>query len=99
MAGMAGTAHGPHVARPPRRRPHRRWPRRIGGVLAPLGLLGVGVAMALMIVPQTRDDEHAVAATTPAAQPTAQPVKAHAKKAVKKGPTKAQLRLRTAAVG
>jgi hypothetical protein len=100
MGGMASTARGPHVV-PPRRRSSRaaRWTRRIGGILATAALLGVGVAMALMILPQMRDDdEQAATGTVPAARPTAQPAKAHKKKAAKKGPTKAQLRARAAAV-
>ena len=76
---------------PPRRKRYR-WTRRIAGVLATIAFIGVGVAIAQMVMPE-RDDIEANAAA-PAPTPTATPAKKHKKakkKAAKpKGPTKAQ---------
>jgi hypothetical protein len=98
---MASTAHGPGAVRRPHRRPPRRtrWPRRIGGVLATAGLLGVAVLMWTMVAPSkdatTTLTTNAPAATaTPAAK---SPAKAKAKR--KPGLTKAQLASRTEAIG
>jgi hypothetical protein len=85
---------------PPQRSGYR-WARRIAGLLATAALLGAGVAIALMILPDGGGEDSAVAAA-----PTATPVqeKAAKKKTAKKkpskpkGPTKAQLAARTAAV-
>jgi hypothetical protein len=85
---------------PPKRSGYR-WARRIAGLLATAALLGAGVAIALMILPDGGGEDSAVAAA-----PTATPVKEKAakKKTAKKkpskpkGPTKAQLAARTAAV-
>jgi LppP/LprE lipoprotein len=86
---------------PPKRSGYR-WARRIAGLLATVAFLGAGVAIALMILPDGGGEESAVAAA-----PTATPVKEKAakKKSTKKkkpskpkGPTKAQLAARTAAV-
>jgi hypothetical protein len=85
---------------PPKRSSYR-WARRIAGLLATVALLGAGVAIALMILPDDGGEESAVAAA-----PTATPVKEKAKKkksakkksSKPKGPTKAQLAARTAAV-
>lgn len=81
---------------PPRRRTNR-WARRIAGLIATAALIGVGVAIAQMVVPESGGDERAVAAT-----PTATPVKAKPKavkkKAKPKGPTKAQRAALKAAV-
>src|SRR6478609_1841587 len=73
MGGMASTARGPHAARRPQRRPPRRvrWPRRIGGMLATAGLLGVAALMASWIAPRHSANDGAaltggVSATTPA---------------------------------
>jgi hypothetical protein len=83
----------------PPKRSEYRWARRIAGLLATAALLGAGAAIALMILPEGRGEESAVAAA-----PTATPVKEKAKKAAKKkpskpkGPTKAQRAARTAAV-
>src|ERR1700754_563756 len=78
---------------PPRRR-GRRWARRIAGVLATFALIGVGVAIAQMVMPQSDDNE---AAAAPVSTPTPTPAKdkaakkrAKKKKAKPKGPTKAQ---------
>jgi hypothetical protein len=77
---------------PPRRKRHR-WARRIAGVLATIAFIGVGVAIAQMVVPDRDDTEASAAALAPTA--TATPAKKHKaakkKKAAKpKGPTKAQ---------
>jgi hypothetical protein len=84
----------------PPKRSEYRWARRIAGLLATAALLGAGVAMARMILPDARGEESAVAAA-----PTATPGKEKAKKKAArkkpskpKGPTKAQLAARTAAV-
>ena len=102
---MEASARKVQAERNRNRLPHRgrasRWARRIAGLLATAAFLGAGVAMALMILPDTGNDESAIAAA-----PTTTPVKEKAKKkkVVKKkatkpkGPTKAQLAMRTAAV-
>jgi hypothetical protein len=80
----------------PPKRSEYRWARRIAGLLATVALLGAGVAIALMILPDGRGEEAAVAAA-----PTATPGKektAKKKPSKPKGPTKAQLAARTAAV-
>jgi hypothetical protein len=101
---MEASARKVHAERnrkrlPPKRSSHR-WARRIAGLLATAAFLGAGVAIALMILPDSSGDESAVAAA-----PTATPVKEKAKKKTAKkkpskpkGPTKAQLAARTAAV-
>jgi hypothetical protein len=85
---------------PPKRKAYR-WTRRIVGVIATIAFIGVGVAIAQMVLPD-KDGTDAAAAT-----PTATPVKekatkkssAHKKKASKpKGPTKAQREALNAAV-
>jgi hypothetical protein len=85
---------------PPKRSGYR-WARRIAGLLATAAFLGAGVAIALLILPDGGGENAASAAI-----PTATPVKEKPakKKAAKKkpskpkGPTKAQLAARTAAV-
>jgi hypothetical protein len=84
----------------PPKRSEYRWARRIAGLLATVALLGAGVAIALMILPDGGGEESAAAAA-----PTATPVKEKTKKKTAKkkpskpkGPTKAQLAARTAAV-
>jgi hypothetical protein len=67
-----------HAIRVPRR---RRWPSRILGVLATAALLGSGVAIAMMVMPE---QEAAAPPTTPAATPAPAPAKK------KGGLTKAQ---------
>jgi LppP/LprE lipoprotein len=87
---------------PPKRKAYR-WTRRIVGVIATIAFIGVGVAIAQMVLPD-KDGTDASAAT-----PTATPVKEkatkkkssakHKKKAAKpKGPTKAQREALAAAV-
>jgi hypothetical protein len=74
-----------------------RWLLRVAGLLATAAFLGVGVASALMILP---DDDGGQSALAVAPTATATPAKAK-KKAAKpkpKGPTKAQLAQRKAAV-
>jgi hypothetical protein len=85
MGGMASTAPDPSVVRRPHRRPPRRvrWPRRIAGVLATLGLLGIAALMASMVLPA---DNGVPAAAQPAPAPTP-PAKAAA--AGKRTPAKA----------
>jgi LppP/LprE lipoprotein len=82
----------------PRRTSGSRWLLRLVGVLATAAFLGVGIASALMIVPD-KDSGSAALAVEPTA--TATPKPKAAKKKVKpkpKGPTKAQLAVRKAAV-
>jgi len=73
MAGIASTAPGPGAVRRPHRRPPRRvrWPRRIGGILATLALLGVAATMARMVLPDAQDVESVVPPATAKAAPTA----------------------------
>jgi hypothetical protein len=69
----------------------RRWPSRVLGVLATAALLGTGVAIALMVMPEPAEEEAAV-------QPTPPPA-AEQTKAEKRGLTKSQRAARRAAVG
>jgi hypothetical protein len=69
----------------------RRWPSRVLGVLATAALLGTGVAIALMVMPEPAEEEAAV-------QPTPAPA-AEQPKAEKRGLTKSQRAARRAAVG
>src|SRR4051812_32652972 len=103
MGGMASTARGPHAARRPHRRPPRRtrWARRIGGMLATLGLFGVAALMASMVIPAR--DHGAAALTTPdtlvaPAKAKDKGAKAKAKKPVKAKLTAKQLAARASAV-
>jgi hypothetical protein len=77
---------------PPRKKSYR-WARRITGLIATIAFIGVGVAIAQMVLPD-RDDTEANAAVAPTATATATPAKKHKaakkKKAKPKGPTKAQ---------
>jgi hypothetical protein len=83
---------------PPQRSGYR-WARRIVGLLATAALLGAGVASVLMVLPDGGGEESAVAAAPSATPAKEKPKKKKAKKASKpKGPTKAQLAARTAAV-
>lgn len=100
MGGMASTAHGPGAVRRPHRRPPRRtrWPRRIGGMLATAGLLGVAVLMWTMVAP-SKDATTALTPGAPAATATpAAQTPAKAKRRSKPGLTKAQLASRGEAV-
>jgi hypothetical protein len=69
--------------------PRRRWPSRVLGVLATAALLGTGVVIAMMVMPEP-DEDAAVRPTSPS--PAAQP------QAKKQGLTKAQRAARRAAV-
>jgi hypothetical protein len=86
------------------RLPHRsgpaRWALRIAGLLATAVLLGIGVASALMIVPDSGGGGAALgAAATPTPAPAKKAKAKHKAKASKpKGPTKAQRAARTAAL-
>jgi LppP/LprE lipoprotein len=76
----------------PYRSPASRWTRRVAGVLATAAFIGIGVASALMILP---DKHKGASALETAALPTATPA-AHRQTTAKhgarpKGPTKAQL--------
>lgn len=76
---------------PPRRK-SSRWARRIAGLIATIAFIGVGVAIAQMVLPD-RKGTQANAAVAPTATPTATPKKhkaAKKRKAKPKGPTKAQ---------
>jgi hypothetical protein len=62
----------------------RRWPSRILGVLATGALLGTGVAIALMVIPEP-EEEAAVSAVPPAAAaPKAKPGLTDAQKATRR---------------
>src|SRR3954470_19051376 len=86
---------------PPRRKSHR-WARRIAGVLATIAFVGVGVAIAQMVIPDGDDGEANAAAIAPATAAT--PAKKHHKARKKhkasrpKGPTRAQRHALNAAV-
>jgi hypothetical protein len=103
-AGMESSARRIKAERNRQRLPYRsaasRWTRRVAGLLATAVFLGIGVASALMILP---DDKGGGAALSVAATPTPTP-QAHkhkhkpAKKAARRqGPTKAQRAALTAA--
>jgi hypothetical protein len=71
--------------------PRRRWPARVAGILATAALLGCGVAIAVMVIPGSKEE---VAAPPPAAPPAAEKPAA----AEKPGLTSAQRAARRAAV-
>src|SRR5262249_21338079 len=101
-AGMESTARRVKHERDRQRLPYRsgleRWTYRFVFVLATAAFLGVGVASALMILPDKNADEGAALVITPTATPaTHAKAKTH-KSAKPKGPTKAQRAQRTAAV-
>jgi hypothetical protein len=84
----------PTLAGPGPARRRVRWPRRIAGVLATGGLLAIGVAIAVMILP----DSHAAPETSVVTPPAkAAPTHRHAARK-QAGLTRAQKRARTAAV-
>jgi hypothetical protein len=100
---MESTARRVKHERDRQRLPYRsgleRWTYRVVFVLATAAFLGVGVASALMILPDDKSEGAALAITptaTPAHKAAKKSEKAKAKKP--KGPTKAQLAQRTAAV-
>jgi hypothetical protein len=99
---MESTARRVKAERDRHRLPYRsgmeRWTYRIVFVLATAAFLGVGVASALMILPDSKS-EGAALVVTPTPTPAHKAAK-HAKAEPKKpkGPTKAQRAQRTAAV-
>src|SRR3954452_22374650 len=77
---------------PPRRKSHR-WARRSAGVLATIAFIGVGVAIAQMVIPDRSGPEPNAAAIAPTA--TAAPARKHKQRhrhklSKPKGPTRAQ---------
>ena len=99
---MESTARRVKAERDRHRLPQRsgveRWTYRIVFVLATAAFLGVGVASALMILPDSKGEGAALVIPTATATP-AKKVKADKPKPHKpKGPTKAQRAQRTAAV-
>src|SRR3954465_6585508 len=87
---------------PPRRKAYR-WTRRIAGLLATLAFIGVGVAIAQMVLPdKDGTDASAATPTTPPAKEKSAKKKSTVKKKKKaakpKGPTKAQREALSAAV-
>ncbi len=101
---MESTARRVRAERDRNRLPHRsgveRWTLRVVFVLATAAFLGVGVAAALMILPD-KSNEGAAAVITPIPTPASKTAKAKAAKpkpSKPKGPTKAQRAQRAAAV-
>ena len=101
---MESTARRVKAERDRQRLPHRsrveRWSLRVFFMLATAAFLGIGVASALMILPDDGSDG-AAAAITPIPTPASKTAKAKAHKPKPrkpKGPTKAQRAQRTAAV-
>jgi hypothetical protein len=84
----------------PRRSTPSRWALRIVGLLATAAFLGVGVASALMIVPDSGGGAvlGATATSTPTPAKHKAKHKTKAKASAPKGPTKAQRAARTAAL-
>jgi hypothetical protein len=87
---------------PPQRTAYR-WTRRIAGLIATIALIGVGVAIASMVVPDNDPTPTAAAAptATPVKEKAAKKKKSPAKKqqaAKPKGPTKAEREAVNAAV-
>jgi hypothetical protein len=97
---MESTARRVKAERDRQRLPYRsgmeRWTYRIVFVLATAAFLGVGVASALMILPDDKSDTGTALVITPTATPAHKTAKP--KHAKPKGPTKAQRAQRTAAV-
>jgi LppP/LprE lipoprotein len=82
----------------PQRSAASRWSRRLVGLLATAAFLGIGVASALMILPDSKGGAAATAAAIPTPSKTAKPKPTPTPKPKPKGPTKAQRAQRTAAV-
>jgi hypothetical protein len=85
----------------PPRSPASRWSRRLAGLLATAAFLGIGVASALMIVPDSNGGASATAAALATPAKTHKPAataKPKPKPKKPKGPTKAQRAQRAAAV-
>jgi hypothetical protein len=68
-----------------------RWTRRIVGVLATAAFVGIGVASALMILPDHKGTAGLETAALPTATPAARTHRTAKHRARPKGPTKAQL--------
>jgi hypothetical protein len=81
----------------PRRGPAARWTRRVAGVLGTAALLGVGVAMVQMVLPNGGEDPVIAATPLPTETPTPKAKKA-SKPKKPKGLTRAQKRAREDAV-
>jgi hypothetical protein len=99
---MESTARRVKAERDRQRLPYRsgleRWTYRFVFVLATAAFLGVGVASALMILPDDKTDDSAALVITPTATPAHKAAKKTHKAAKPKGPTKTQRAQRTAAV-
>jgi hypothetical protein len=100
---METTARRVKAERDRQRLPHRsgmeRWTLRVVFVLATAAFLGVGVASALMILPDDEANKGPAVYSAPTAVPAHAKVKAGKHKSTRpKGPTKAQRAQRTAAV-
>jgi hypothetical protein len=99
---MDGNARRVKAERDRQRLPHRsapsRWALRIVGLLATAAFLGIGVASALMIVPDSGGGAVLGATATSTPAPTPAKHKAKHKASRPKGPTKAQRAARTAAL-
>src|SRR4051812_14639847 len=98
---METTARRVKAERDRQRLPHRsgmeRWTLRVVFVLAPAAFLGVGVASALMILPDDEANKGPAVYSAPTAVPAHAKVKAGKHKSTRpKGPTKAQRAQRTA---
>ena len=53
--------------------PRRRWPARVAGIIATAALLGIGVAVAVMVIPSAEEEQDAApirAAPAPTADPS-----------------------------
>jgi hypothetical protein len=98
---MESTARRVKAERDRQRLPHRsaaeRWSLRVFFLLATAAFLGIGVASALMILPDHRSEGAAVV-LTPAPTPAKAAKHAKARPKKPKGPTKVQRAQRTAAV-
>lgn len=84
---------------PRRRSGLRRWGRRLTGMVATAVLLGVGLATALMVMPDHRSAVDTFAEAPAAASTSAAAGRPAASKRRHRGMTRAQKRQRTAAVG
>ena len=83
----------------PQKRGAYRWARRITGLVATAALLGSGVAITMMVLPDNGAEVEAAAVATPTATPKPDKKEPKASKKRKpKGPSKAQLALRKDAI-
>ena len=99
---MESTARRVKAERNRQRLPHRsgteRWTLRVVFVLATAAFLGVGVASALMILPDDEVNKGVAVYSAPTATPAAKAKADKPKPSKPKGPTKAQRAQRTAAI-